>query len=533
MMKGSRGQDWATLLYRLIAEAETCSNQSAGVDLSSTASTQLVPRVNLRFGDFAPITTLGITAIHQFHCGGGRAFTTAARRFRSANRFCNRVHWCKTPQRRREAMTEHQAQTKPPRTTKTQILVAGVGPTGIAAALAFARAGWEVTLAGRLPSPLPGRTVALFEASVRFLDAIGVLNAVKAKSNRIIAIRMIDDTDQLLPVPELLLRAEEVDLPALGLNISNDDLAAVLIDHARNLQEKFAIIDADIADYNFDGDCATAILADGSRIQADFIIAADGRQSKARAAAGIDTREWTYPQVALTMLLSHEFPHDDISTEYHTRNGPFTLVPLPGREDAPNRSSLVWLMSVADARRRLANKREELEFEIEDYAKSTLGAVKIESDIGQFRMGGMQVSQHAMGRLALVGETCHAFPPIGAQGLNLSLRDVADLEDCLSSVDLANEKELSRALARYERHRRADIGFRTYGVDLLNRSLIVPYLPVDLLRGAGFIAMTTLGPLRRAVIREGVLPHLVLPRLMRKEEPHTERSHRRRLTRRA
>ena len=104
-----------------------------------------------------------------------------------------------------------------------------------------------------------------------------------------------------------------------------------------------------------------------------------------------------------------------------------------------------------------------------------------------------------------------------------SLRDVADLEDCLASVDLRNAKELARALSRYELHRRADIGFRTHGVDLLNRSLIIPYLPIDLIRGAGFVAMTALGPLRRAVMREGVLPHLARPRLMQGEEPKEPR----------
>ena len=414
-------------------------------------------------------------------------------------------------------MTQDQA-GEPRQAMKTQILVAGAGSTGLAAALAFARSGWKVTLAGRIPPPLPGRTVALFEASVRFLDALGALERVKVKACPVEAIRMIDDTDQLLPVPELMLRASEIGLPALGLNVSNDDLVAVLLDLARERQS-FELIDADIADYEFDTEGAAAILADGRRIETDFIVAADGRQSKARANAGIDTKEWTYPQVALTMLLAHEFPHDNISTEFHMRSGPFTLVPLPSREGAPHRSSLVWLMSVADARRRLAKPRDELEYEIEDHAKSEFGAMKIESDIGQFRMGGMKVSKHAAGRLALVGETCHIFPPIGAQGLNLSLRDVADLEDCLASVDLTNERELARALARYDRHRRADIGFRTFGVDLLNRSLIVPGLPIDLLRGAGFLAMTALGPLRRAVIREGVLPHFVLPRLMRKEEP--------------
>jgi 2-octaprenyl-6-methoxyphenol hydroxylase len=142
-------------------------------------------------------------------------------------------------------------------------------------------------------------------------------------------------------------------------------------------------------------------------------------------------------------------------------------------------------------------------------------------------MGGMQVSQHGKGRLALVGETCHVFPPIGAQGLNLSLRDVADLEDCLASVDLANDKELSRALARYDRHRRADIGFRTHGVDILNRSLIIPYLPVDLFRGASFIAVSALGPLRRAIIREGILPHIALPRLMQQPIETMDEAHRR------
>lgn len=410
-------------------------------------------------------------------------------------------------------MTEVSARTDA--TTKYDILVAGVGSTGLATALAFARSGLRTALVGRIPPPLPGRTVALFEASVRFLGALGALARVKELGCQVEAIRMIDDTDQLFPVPDLTLRASEVDLPALGINISNDDLVGVLLDLVRARPE-IELIEGDISDYELNGVGATAILADGRRVEGDFLVAADGRNSRARAVAGIDVKEWTYPQVALTMMLRHEFPHHNMSTEWHTRSGPFTLVPLPPREDAPHRSSLVWLMSVADARRRLAKPREELEYEIEDYAKSEFGAMRIESDIGQFRMGGMQVSRHAGGRLALVGETCHVFPPIGAQGLNLSLRDVADLEDCLASVDLRNERELSRALARYDRHRHADIGFRTNGVDVLNRSLIIPYLPVDLFRGASFLAVSALGPLRRAVIREGVLPHIVLPRLMRR-----------------
>jgi 2-octaprenyl-6-methoxyphenol hydroxylase len=400
------------------------------------------------------------------------------------------------------------------RRKQARLLVAGAGSTGLAAALAFSRAGFNVLLAGRSPPPLPGRTVALFEASLRFLAAIGALDEIKDKACPIEAIAMIDDTGQLLPTPDLKLRASEIGLKALGLNISNDDLVAVLLDLVAK-RANITLIDADIEDYLFDGAGAVATLRDGRRIEADFVVAADGRQSRARAVAGIDTREWSYPQVALTAILAHEDPHDNISVEFHTRSGPFTLVPLPARDNAPNRSSLVWLMGLADASRRLAKPREELEFELEDRSHGRFGAIKIESDFGQFRMGGMQVSRHAQGRVALVGETCHVFPPIGAQGLNLSLRDVADLEDCLSSVDLRDAHERAAALSRYDRHRRADIGFRTLGVDILNRSLILPYLPVDFLRGAGFLAMSALGPLRRTVIREGVSPHFLLPRLMR------------------
>jgi 2-octaprenyl-6-methoxyphenol hydroxylase len=200
----------------------------------------------------------------------------------------------------------------PPR-TETQILVAGAGATGVAAALAFARAGWRVTLAGRFPPPLPGRTVALFEASLRFLEAIGALDAVKAAACPIETIHMVDDTDQLLPVPDLVMRAEEIDLPAFGFNVSNDELTAILLERAR-AQTSFDIVEAEIVDYEFESDGATAVLADGRRIEAQFVIAADGRNSRARAAAGIDTQEWTYPQVALTALLRHELPHDDVST---------------------------------------------------------------------------------------------------------------------------------------------------------------------------------------------------------------------------
>ncbi len=153
--------------------------------------------------------------------------------------------------------------------------------------------------------------------------------------------------------------------------------------------------------------------------------------------------------------------------------------------------------------------------------------MKIEGGIGQFRMGGMRVSHHAIGRVALVGETCHVFPPIGAQGLNLSLRDVADLEDCLASVDLTNPRELARGAGALR-----PPPARRHRVPHARRRHIEPLADHSAPAGRsharrGFLAMTALGPLRRAVIREGVLPHFLLPRLMRGKPPSAERPRRR------
>ena len=187
-------------------------------------------------------------------------------------------------------------------------------------------------------------------------------------------------------------------------------------------------------DISFEADAIHATLADGHRVQAKLVVAADGRASPARTKAGITARSWTYPQVALTALLAHAKPHRNISTEFHTRSGPCTLVPLRARGDKPHRSSLVWLMSAADADRRRALEPQRLECEIEDQVDSLLGKFELDGPCGFFPMSGMSVSRLFGHRIALIGEAAHVFPPLAAQGLNLSLRDIAALVEILEDA---------------------------------------------------------------------------------------------------
>jgi 2-octaprenyl-6-methoxyphenol hydroxylase len=144
-----------------------------------------------------------------------------------------------------------------------------------------------------------------------------------------------------------------------------------------------------------------------------------------------------------------------------------------------------------------------------------LGRMRLEGGRGSVPMSGLAVSRFTGNRIAVAGEAAHVFPPIGAQGLNLGIRDVANLRDAVidartRGLDIGSPE----ALAPYERGRRLDVRMRTRSVDALNRTLLAHFLPADLLRGAGLIALDLIGPLRRFVMREGLAPHVRLPRLM-------------------
>ena len=217
--------------------------------------------------------------------------------------------------------------------------------------------------------------------------------------------------------------------------------------------------------------------------------------------------------MALTVCLRHSRPHRDTSTELHTPSGPFTLVPLPGR-----RSSLVWVLDPAEADELIALDDAELSDEIERASHSILGKIEVEPGRGRFALTRVTARRFARNRIALVGEAAHVIPPIGAQGLNLGLRDAAAIaEIAVAARSAGRDIGGINALAQYDRLRRADIGSRTFAVDLLNRTLLTDFLPVQGARGLGLYMLDRVGPLRRALMREGVAPRSGQPRLMRGE----------------
>lgn len=389
------------------------------------------------------------------------------------------------------------------------IAVVGAGAVGLSAALAFARDGYRTALVGGLDVRRDGRTVALLNGSIRFLDAIGAWSALSDVAAPLETMRIIDDTGSLFRPPPVAFSAGEIGLDAFGWNIENATLVEGLAEKARQ-QDNLTLIPEQATAFEARGAAAAVSLKDGSEVRAGLVAAADGRNSMLRQSAGIEVRTWSYPQSAVTAILAHDRDHRDSSTEFHTRHGPFTLVPLPGR-----RSSLVWVTSTEEAQRLAALDDDALARRIERQAQSLLGAMRLDGPRGLVPMRGLSVSRFWAPRLALVGEAAHVFPPIGAQGLNLGFRDVASLRDAV--VDSGGEGLAAgeeETLKRYQRGRDLDVRLRTAAVDSLNRTLLTGLLPADFLRGAGLLALSNIGPLRRAVMREGVLPRVGAPRLM-------------------
>ncbi len=390
----------------------------------------------------------------------------------------------------------------------TPVVVVGAGPAGLTAAMALASAGLSTVLVGQSFDRRDNRTTALLSGSVAALDALGVWVHCKSQAAPLRIMRIVDDTGRLMRAPEVKFEAMEIGLDAFGQNIENRHLLTALHARARELPSLRIVEDKVHALEPADAH-VTVRLESGENIKASLTIAADGRHSLCRAAAGITVDEKSYPQSAVTLSFQHTRAHQDTSTEFHTASGPFTQVPLPG-----NRSSLVWVLDPTDAAEIAQFDENALSVAVERGLHSILGKVNVEKGRGVFTLGTLSARQFAANRIALVGEAAHVIPPIGAQGLNLGLRDAATIAELATdAVRSGGDPGADTVMMHYDELRRADAGSRSLAVDLLNRSLLSDFLPAQAGRGAGLYLLNRIGPLRRAAMREGTAPR-VQPRLM-------------------
>lgn len=394
-------------------------------------------------------------------------------------------------------------------TDGTDIVISGGGVAGLAAAAAFGSAGFRVLCVDPAPPITRAedegadlRTTAFLQPSVPVLEAAGLWARLAPFATPLQVMRIIDAGG---PVAEARLvkefdAADISDLP-FGWNLPNWLLRREMVARLADLPTvTFRPGIGTAAVLTRDAE-ALVTLSDGARIRARLVIAADGRHSALREAAGIAVRTWRYGQKALAFAVTHPIPHGNVSTEIHRTGGPFTLVPLPDHDGRPC-SAVVWMDTGPETLRRAALDEARFTAEMTERSVSVLGPLTLATRRTVWPIISQLAERMTGQRLALMAEAAHVVPPIGAQGLNMSLADLRVLLD----LALADPAGLGgqKMLAAYERARHAETALRVTGIDALNRASMLGAQGLRDLRAGALDALYSVAPVRRTLMRAGL-----------------------------
>jgi len=268
-----------------------------------------------------------------------------------------------------------------------------------------------------------------------------------------------------------------------------------------------------LVDYSFDNTCMSAQLEDGKTITAPLIIGADGRESLVRKISGISTKKKKYDQNAVTCIINHSCAHNNSSTEFHRSGGPFALVPMEG-----NQSSVVWVEKAARAEDLIKLSKQDFEAALQKATNDILGGITLAENPQMWPLCTMKAKTLTAKRTALIAEAAHVMSPITAQGLNLSLRDVAALaEVILDGARVGADIGSSAILHNYEKRRNFDIDTRSFGVDTMNKIVGNDIPAVKDFRRIGLKLVSRFTPLKTIAMQHGLAPSLDQGRLVRGE----------------
>jgi len=395
---------------------------------------------------------------------------------------------------------------------RPRVAVVGAGPAGLAAALALTRAGCAVTLLDARPLPAPGaplpeegRTVALLQPSIELLDRLGIWRELAAESAPLRGLRLVSlPHDDAEPEADVTFEASEIGLAEFGRNVRIGRLRGLLLDALR--EEGAELVgDAPVEDVVRGRDHLLIVHGRGT-LRAALVVAADGRRSAVRRALRITASERPTGRMAIGTSFAHSRPHGNVSIELHRPGGAFTMVPLPD-----DRSSLVWVEPEAEAKRLLGLSEAGFRAELERRVRPWLGEVGEIDRRDGYPLVGSVADRLVAPRAALLGEAAHALSPVGAQGLNTSLRDVAVLAE---RVEWARDRDIApwsaEVLLAYERARLADIRARFAVTEGLAAAAASDFAPVRLARTLGLRLLGALPVLKQQVMR-GLMRPMALP----------------------
>ncbi|MEM7617899.1 MAG: FAD-dependent monooxygenase [Pseudomonadota bacterium] len=395
---------------------------------------------------------------------------------------------------------------------KTKVLIVGGGAAGLALALKLGIKGIKcVVIDPSVPNSYDfkkhgGRTAALMGQSVDLLQSLGLWEEIERDTAPLNTMKIIDDGNPALDPVELSFPANEIDEKNFGHNVPNCYLRELLYQHAQKNENITCLIPDKVTKIEHQNASIVITTEQGEKITADLLVGADGRFSKVREISGIGFKEIDYNQTAITCLVSHSKPHDNISTEHHRPGGPFTMVPMPD-QNRKHYSSIVWVEKTDEAQKYLSIEKALVEQTLYDKTRHALGDITLESPLESWPLKALLADKIIAERTALIAEAAHAMSPIGAQGLNLSLRDVDILGDILSeAIQLGEDIGGDVVLSRYQGARHLDLQTRFHGVDKYNKVVSNNIGFVRSLRRGGLNTLKTIPALKKLAMHVGLKP---------------------------
>ena len=393
--------------------------------------------------------------------------------------------------------------------TQTDILVSGGGVAGLTAAAAFGSAGFRVICTDPAPpvtdrdaEGADQRTTAFLQPSIPVLERAGLWSRLEPHAAPLQIMRIID-AGGTVAEPRITKDFDAADISdrPFGWNLPNWLLRREMVARLAELPNVTFLPGTATASILTRQAEALTTLSDGSQISARLIVGADGRNSVVRQAAGIEVKTIRYGQKALAFATTHPVPHANVSTEIHRSGGPFTLVPLPDRDGLPS-SAVVWMERGPEVARLAALPVEAFEAEMNIRSCGILGPLRLVSRRTVWPIISQYAARMSAQRIALIAEAAHVVPPIGAQGLNMSLADLKALLDLATGRPEALGD--AQMLDAYHRARHLEVMARVTGIDALNRASMLSAQPLRDLRAGALNAFYSLAPVRKTLMRAGL-----------------------------
>lgn len=399
---------------------------------------------------------------------------------------------------------------------KTDVIILGGGLVGLTLALALDAHGVASVVVdpadpqAMLAPGFDGRASAIASASHRMLEAIGIADRIAGLGCPIQGIRVSDGLE-----PGALDFVPDGDDGALGVMYENRALRRALFDAADGATNVTLAMRTRAVSQTRDAAAATVVLDDGRSFTAPLLVAAEGRNSPTREAAGIAVARWSYDHVAIVTGIGHEQPHDNIAYEIFYPAGPFAILPMLDDADGSHRSAIVWSLKAADAPGFLKLSDRAYAHELEKAMGGFLGAVRMTAPRASYPLGFHHTAKITAERLALVGDAGHGIHPIAGQGLNLGLRDAATLAEVIvEGMRLGLDAGDAQLLARYERWRAVDTFMVAASTDGLTRLFGVPGKAASAVRRFGLGAVQRIGPVKDRLMAEARGESGQLPKLL-------------------